>query len=160
VGGVGVTGVPSAVAEFAAFSGAVGAGFGANPAPPGVVIINGIALPFVNQTSMPGGYGPGSADGSYILGPQDSPGPAPEGDLVAPQAGSIGGLTSDDVNQIVNAAIVGANQTRAVIRLPIGSRARFAIAVADLDGTILALASDAGCDSVQILTSRWRSRAT
>jgi len=47
VGGVGVAGVSPDVAEFAALSGAVGAGFGANPAPPGVVIIDGIALPFV-----------------------------------------------------------------------------------------------------------------
>ncbi len=73
VGGVGVAGVPPDVAEFAAFSGAVGAGFGANPAPPGVVIINGIALPFVNQTTMPAGYAPGSADGGYALGPLGSP---------------------------------------------------------------------------------------
>src|SRR5580692_1670175 len=55
VGGVGVVGPSAAVAEYAAFSGAVGAGFGPNPAPPGVVIIDGIALPFVNQTTMPAG---------------------------------------------------------------------------------------------------------
>src|ERR1700722_15540454 len=59
VGGIGVAGVTPDVAEFAALSGAVGAGFGANPAPPGVVIIGGIALPFVNQTTRPEGYGPG-----------------------------------------------------------------------------------------------------
>jgi uncharacterized protein GlcG (DUF336 family) len=139
VGGVGVTGVPPNVAEFAAFSGAIGGGFGPNPAPPGVVIIDGIALPFVNQTTMPDGFGSGSADGSYVVGPQDSPGPAPEGDLVAPHDGLVGGLTHDEVRQIVDAAVAEGNQTRAVIRLPLGSRARFAIAVADLDGTILAI---------------------
>ncbi|WP_159310788.1 heme-binding protein, partial [Klebsiella pneumoniae] len=31
------------------------------------------------------------------------------------------------------------NQTRAIIRLPIGSRARMVIAVTDLDGTVLGL---------------------
>lgn len=159
VGGVGVAGVPAAVAEFAAFSGAAGAGFGANPAPPGVVIINGIAVPFVNQTTMPGGYGPGSADGAYILGPQDSPGPDPDGDLIAPQPGLIGGLTTDDISQIVNAAVAEANQTRAVIRLPIGARARFAIAVADLDGTVLALhrMPDATVFSIDVAVAKSRN---
>ena len=139
VGGVGVAGVPPNVAEFAAFSGAAGAGFGPNPAPPGVVIINGIALPFVNQTTLPDGFASGAADGTYLTGPEDSPGPPPEGDLVAPQDGLVGGLTHDEVRAIVDAAIAEGNQTRAVIRLPLGSRARFAIAVADLDGTVLAI---------------------
>ena len=48
---------------------------GAHPAAPGVVIVGGIALPFVNQTTMPAGYGPGTADGSYVLGPLSSPKP-------------------------------------------------------------------------------------
>jgi uncharacterized protein GlcG (DUF336 family) len=139
VGGVGVAGVPPDVAEFAAFSASVNAGFGANPAPPGVVIINGIALPFVDQTSMPAGYGAGTADGKYLLGPLGSLKPPPEGDLVAPRAGPLGGLTQDEVEGIVDAAVAEANLTRAVIRLPIGSRARMTIAVSDLDGSIIAL---------------------
>jgi len=139
VGGVGVSGVPEDVAEFAAFSGAVGAGFGANPAPPGVVIINGIAVPFVDQTTRPDGYSAGSADGVYVLGPLASPKAPPEGELVAPRAGPIGGLTQDEVESIVNAAVAEANLTRAVIRLPIGARTRMTIAVADLDGSIIAL---------------------
>ena len=159
VGGVGVAGVAADVAEFAAFSGAVGAGFGAAPAPPGVVIIDGIALPFVNQTSMPGGFGPGTADGSYVLGPLDSPGPAPEGDLVAPQDGLIGGLASSEVRTIVDAAVAEGNLTRAVIRLPLGSRARFAIAVADLDGTVLALhrMPDATVFSIDVAVAKARN---
>jgi uncharacterized protein GlcG (DUF336 family) len=139
VGGVGVAGVPADVAEFAALSGAVGAGFGANPAPPGVVIINGVAVPFVDQKTMPAGYGAGSADGGYLRGPFGSPNPPPEGDLVAARAGPIGGLTKDEVEGIVNAAVAEANLTRAVIRLPLGSRTRMTIAVADLDGAIIAL---------------------
>jgi uncharacterized protein GlcG (DUF336 family) len=139
VGGVGVAGVAPDAAEFAAFSGAVGAGFGPSPAAPGVVFIDGIALPFVNQTTQPDGTGPGSFDGNFLIGPGDSPGPAPEGDLVAPQAGPAGGLTQAEVRGILDAAVATANQTRAVIRLPIGSRARMAIAVADLDGTVLGL---------------------
>jgi uncharacterized protein GlcG (DUF336 family) len=140
VGGIGVAGAPSNIAEFAAFSGAAGAGFGPTAiAAPAVVFINGIALPFVNQTTQPDGTSPGSADGSFLIGPLDGPGPAPEGDLVAAQPGPVGGLTQDEVQGIVDRAVAAANETRAVIRLPIGSRARFAIAVADLDGTVIAL---------------------
>ncbi|MGP0071872.1 MAG: GlcG/HbpS family heme-binding protein [Bryobacteraceae bacterium] len=159
VGGVGVAGVSGDVAEFAAFSGAVGAGFGPAPAPPGVVIIGGIALPFVNQTTRPAGYAAGSADGKYFLGPFDSPGPDPDGDLVAPRAGPLGGLTADEVQGIVNAAVAEANLTRAVIRLPIGSRARMVIAVADLDGTIIALhrMPDATVFSIDVAVAKSRN---
>jgi uncharacterized protein GlcG (DUF336 family) len=159
VGGVGVAGVPPDVAEFAAFSGAVGAGFGPHPAPPGVVIIGGIALPFVNQTTMPAGYAAGSADGKYFLGPLASPAPDPEGDLVAPRAGLLGGLTAEEVQGIVNAAVAEANLTRAVIRLPIGSRARMVIAVSDLDGTIIALhrMPDATVFSIDVAVAKSRN---
>ena len=159
VGGVGVAGVPGDVAEFAAFSAAVGAGFGPHPAAPGVVIIGGIALPFVDQTTMPDGYAAGSADGSYSLGPLASPGPDPSGDLVAPRAGPIGGLTADEVQGIVNAAVAEANLTRAVIRLPDGSRARMVMAVSDLDGTIIALhrMPDATVFSIDVAVAKARN---
>ena len=139
VGGVGVAGTTADVAEFAAFSGAVGAGFGANPAPPGVVVIDGISLPFVNQTTLPAGHTAGSFSGAYLVGPSASPGPPPEGNLMTPVAGPIGGLSAAEVQSILNNAVNTASITRAVIRLPLGSRARMAIAVADLDGTILGL---------------------
>jgi len=135
-GGVGVAGVPPNTAEFAALSGAVGAGFGP---PAGVIFLGGIALPGVVQTTQPAGTSPGSGAGIYITPASASPGPAPEGDLVAPVAGPIGGLTQEDVQGIVNAAVAAANQTRAAIRLPAGSTARMSIAVADLDGTLIAL---------------------
>jgi uncharacterized protein GlcG (DUF336 family) len=157
VGGVGVAGVDPNVAEFAAFSGE--AGFGPTVAAPGVVFINGIALPFVNQTTIPDGYRKGSADGSYIVPAQSSPGPAPEGDLIAPQEGKPGGLTLDEVESIVNNTVTMANQIRAVIRLPLGSRARFAIAVADLDGTLLALhrMPDATVFSIDVAVAKSRN---
>lgn len=139
VGGVGVAGAGPDIAEFAAFSGAAGAGLGAKPAAPGVVVIDGISLPFVNQTTQPSGSNPGTATGSFLAGPIASSGPVPEGDLIAIKAGAVGGLTQAEVQGIVNNAIATANITRAVIRLPDGQRAKFAIAVADLDGTLLAL---------------------
>ncbi len=139
VGGIGVTGVAQDIAEYAAFAAATSNGLGPSPAPPGVVVIDGVALPFVNQTTRPAGVGPGSLTGSYIFGPVSSPGPPPEGDLIAPVNGPIGGLTAAEVTQILDNAEATANQTRAVIRLPLGSRARMAISVADLDGTIIGL---------------------
>ena len=63
VGGVGVVSTSLAAAEFAAYSGAHESGLLPDPSqlpPPGVVIIGGIALPFVNQTTPPNGIGPGS----------------------------------------------------------------------------------------------------
>src|SRR3984957_5457919 len=157
VGGVGVAGVDPSVAEFAAISGE--AGFGPMVADPGVIFINGIALPFVEQTTLPAGLGPGTTDGNYVVGPLDSPGPAPEGDLIAPQAGALGGLSSDDVSGIVNAVVAEGNLTRAVIRLPIGSRARFVIAVADLDGQLLALhrMPDATIFSIDVAVAKARN---
>ena len=141
VGGVGVAGVPSDVAEFAAYTAATSNGFGPTPAPPGVVFIGGIALPFVNQTTRPAGVNPGTASGSYYLSftPVASTGQPPEGDLVGPSAGPIGGLTSADVKQILDNAQATANVTRAAIRLPLGSHTSMVIAVADLDGTIIGL---------------------
>ena len=73
---------------------------------------------------------------TYQLGPLDGS-PAPEGWLVGPTAGSQ--LSLSDVQSIVGNAIETAELTRAAIRLPLGSRARMVISVADLDGTVLAL---------------------
>ncbi|HEX4542223.1 MAG TPA: heme-binding protein [Candidatus Acidoferrum sp.] len=149
LGGIGV--VTSSgnlnVAEFAAFTGSTTArttppdDFGPTPAAPGVVFIGGIALPFVNQTSLPAGFsaGPVAGTGSYFVAPANSQGQPPEGDLITPAAGPLGGLSAADVTQILNNAEATANTTRAAIRLPLGSRTRMAIAVADLDGTIIGL---------------------
>lgn len=159
VGGVGVAGATPDVVEFAALSGAVGAGFGANPAPPGVVIIDGIALPFVLQTTRPSGLTTDTFVGAYSVGPLASPGPVPEGDLVAVKAGPVGGLTQAEVQSIVDQAIATANTTRAVIRLPDGQRAKFVIAVVDLDGSLLALnrMTDATVFSIDVAVAKARN---
>jgi len=149
VGGIGVVTASSNlnVAEYAAFAGSTAARggpadkFGPTPAAPGVVFIGGIALPFVDQTSRPSGFSAGPVDGtgSYVVAPSNSQGQPPEGDLITPAAGPLGGLSALDVTQILNNAEATANVTRAAIRLPLGSRARMVIAVADLDGTIIGL---------------------
>jgi len=149
VGGIGVVTTSSNlnVAEYAAFAGSTAARsgptdtFGPTPAAPGVVFIGGIALPFVSQTARPSGFsaGPVAGTGSYAVAPANSQGQPPEGDLIAPAVGPLGGLSAADVNQILDNAEATANTTRAAIRLPPGSKAKMVIAVADLDGTIIGL---------------------
>jgi uncharacterized protein GlcG (DUF336 family) len=160
VGGVGVVSTAPDAAEFAAFSGASQSGFLPSPSqlpPPGVVIIGGIALPFVNQTTPPNGIGPGTSAGTYTLGPQNG-GLPPEGDLVASTAG-VSGLTQSDVANILSQAVSTAEITRAVIRLPPGSHTKMTIAVTDLDGTVLGLhrMSDATVFSIDVAIAKARN---
>ena len=159
VGGIGVAGVAPDVAEYAAYAAGTSNGFGPAPAAPGVVFIGGVALPFVNQKTPPAGASAGTFTGSFLVGPSASPGTPPEAMLVAPAAGPLGGLTASDVATIINNAIGTANTTRAVIRLPIGSSARMAIAVADLDGTIIGLyrMADSTVFSIDVAASKARN---
>jgi uncharacterized protein GlcG (DUF336 family) len=178
VGGVGVVNASLASnaanpnnmdeSEYVAFAGAFSSGFGVGTLPaPGVVIVGGIALPFVNNTTNPTTFGAGTFNNAnFVMGPVGSPlvqqaagNYVPEGDLIAPAAGPIGGLTVAQVTEILNAAESAANQTRGVIRLPLGSRAHMVIAVADLDGTFIGLRRmrDATIFSVDVAASKARN---
>jgi uncharacterized protein GlcG (DUF336 family) len=169
VGGIGVVTASNNlnVAEYAALVGGTtqrgGAGdnFGPTPAAPGVVFIGGIALPFVNQTSLPIGFsaGPAAGTGGYLVTPTNSQGQPPEGDLIAPAAGPLGGLSAADVKQILDNAEATANTTRAAIRLPLGSKTRMVIALADLDGTIIGLRrmQDSTVFSIDVAASKARN---
>jgi uncharacterized protein GlcG (DUF336 family) len=160
VGGVGVVSTTLDAAEFAAYTGAHQSGLLPDPSqlpPPGVVIIGGIALPFVNQTTPPNGIEPGTPAGTYLVGPANGSLP-PEGDLVGPLAGASG-LTMSDVTTIINQAVSTAELTRAVIRLPPSSRTKMTIAVTDLDGTILGLhrMPDATVFSIDVAVAKARN---
>jgi len=169
LGGIGVVASSSNlnVAEFAAFTGATTARtgpadtFGPTPAAPGVVFIGGVALPFVNQTSLPAGFsaGPVAGTGSYLVSPVSSQGQPPDGDLLTPAAGPMGGLSATEVTQILSNAEATANTTRAAIRLPLGSRTRMVIAVADLDGTIIGLRrmADSTVFSIDVAVTKARN---
>ena len=118
VGGVGVVSTSAAIAEYAAYSGAMNSGLLPTPSQlpaPGVVVIGGIALPFVTQTTQPPGTSQGALAGSYSV-PVTAGTLPPEGFLVGPNAGSA--LSQSDVNEIIMNAVNTANTTRAVIRLP------------------------------------------
>jgi len=169
LGGIGVvtsSNDPNA-AEFAAFAGATTARtgptdtFGPTPAAPGVVLIGGVALPFVNQTSPLAAVsaGPVAGTGSYLVAPASSQGQPPEGDLIPPAAGPLGGLSAADVTQILNNAETTASTTRAAIRLPLGSKTRMVIAVADLDGTIIGFRrmQDSTVFSIDVAASKARN---
>jgi uncharacterized protein GlcG (DUF336 family) len=166
VGGIGVTAVAPDVAEFTAFSGALAPGFSPVPNPlpaPGEVFLGGVALPAINQTTRPASVGTGTFAGSYVVSPQAGQA-APEGDLVGPHpsvnpAPASGGLTQVEATQILDAAENTANQTRASIRLPLGSRARMVIAISDLDGNIIALRRmpDATVFSIDVAATKARN---
>jgi uncharacterized protein GlcG (DUF336 family) len=169
VGGIGVVTSSSDlnVAEYAAFVGSTtqrtgpSDAFGPTPAAPGVVFIGGVALPFVTQSSLSSGVsaGPVSGTGSYFVAPANSAGQPPNGDLITPAAGPLGGLSATDVQTILSNAEATANTTRAAIRLPIGSRARMVIAVADLDGTMIGLRrmQDSTVFSIDVAASKARN---
>jgi uncharacterized protein GlcG (DUF336 family) len=169
LGGVGVvtSSSNSNVAEYAAFTASTiprtsaTDTFGPTPAAPGVVYIGGIALPFVNQSTLPAGVSPGPAPGtgSYLVAATNSSGQPPEGDLITPVAGPLGGLSASDVQQILSNAEATANTTRAAIRLPLGSTTRMVIAVADLDGTIIGLRrmADSTVFSIDVAATKARN---
>lgn len=166
VGGVGVVGASDPdVNEFAAVSGAFASGFAPVPQfplpEPGNVYIDGIRLPFLapgfklDEQPVP----TGTANGAYALGPLDG-GCASNEYLVGPNAGSK--LSKNDVDAIVQRAISASRKTRAAIRLPLNSYARMVIAVADVDGTILALyrMPDATVFSIDVAVAKSRNVVT
>jgi len=67
---------------------------------------------------LPDEMGVQDANGAYLLGP------------IAADLNADGNPTMAEVNAIVQACIAIANRTRAVIRLPVGSRCRFVFAIA------------------------------
>lgn len=173
IGGVGVVTTSSNlnIAEYAALQGSTATRGGGSteklglksiPAP-GAVLIGGIALPFVIQTSLPAGFAPGPiapfSPANYLVATKNSLGQPPEGDLITPADGPVGGLTAADVTTILANAEATANTTRAAIRLPLGSKTRMVIAVADRDGTLIGLRrmKDATVFSIDVAASKARN---
>jgi uncharacterized protein GlcG (DUF336 family) len=171
VGGIGVTALPFEQAEFAALVGSLALGnplFGFGTIPfPGAVILDGIRLPFANNTSRPGGVAAGAFAGGFVVGPVASPYgaaqnfTAPSGYLVGPNASALAGspLTAPAVSAIVSRAIIQAQKTRAAIRLPLGSPTKMVISVGDADGTLLAVfrMPDATIFSIDVSVAKARN---
>ena len=159
VGGLGVAGIDPDAAEFAAVSATANTQFFVPLPlpPPGAVFINGVRLPFVRQTSRPAGTAAASSPGGVYQVPARDGGAEPEGYLVGPEPSAT--LSEDEVRGIIQSAVDRANKTRAVIRLPLGSRARFVIAVTDLDGNILGLyrMPDATVFSIDVAVAKARN---
>lgn len=174
VGGIGVAGVPSDVAEYVAYEAAGliaqggpstatdGIGFHFPLPTPGVVVLGGITLPFVEQTAAPADLVPPNPNfdaSRYLVTPQASNGPPPDGFLIASADGPVGTLTATQVTSIITNAVGTACQTRGMIRLPIGSRARMVIAVADLKGGVIGLfrMHDATVFSIDVAATKARN---
>jgi len=175
VGGIGVVAYDAGsnndnydAAEYAAFAGSIVsvAGdtnvFGPMVPPPGVVTINGVTLPFVNNTVAPPGIsaGPSTLTGTFTVAPVSATHKTPEGYLVGPLASAYpNGLSANDVDTVVMSAVDTANRTRAAIRLPLGSRAKMMISVSDLDGNLLAIyrMHDATIFSIDVSVAKARN---
>jgi len=177
LGGIGVVGASgdSQRAEYAAAQGAFAAlGSGIAPVPfyplphPGNVFVDGIRLPFLgpdlrltfNTAGLPDGVrldgiNPGPSAGTYLIGPRIG-GCAANEYLVGPLGGSLSAM---EVDAIVQRAIRTAKRTRAAIRLPLDRYARMVIAVADLDGSLLALyrMPDATVFSIDVSVAKARN---
>lgn len=119
------------------------------------ILVDGISIPFADAeppaslNTIP--YASFAAAGTVLQTPRDSPptgfSPASVGgvsgsmDLNFPITASAtpGGLTVQEVTQLLAQAAVQANRTRAAIRNPLGSSARVSITVVDTAGTILGI---------------------
>jgi uncharacterized protein GlcG (DUF336 family) len=161
VGGVGVTGVDPATAEFAALVASTPDGrFGPILPEPGAIFLDGLQLPFAAQTTAPPGAGNGVFTNVFTVGPVDSPLGVlgvPDGWLVGPAPSAE--LSASEVERIVTQSIDIANQARAAIRLPLGSRTRMMIAVTNLRGEILGLfrMPDATIFSIDVSVAKARN---
>jgi len=166
LGGIGVAGPAGNRAEFAALAAFDAAPGGdltpfPNPLPePGVVFIDGVRLPFVEQVTRPDATQPGMPSGTFVIGPADGD-CVPEELLVSPHSPPGSSLSQAEVERIVEQARRAAQRTRALIRLPLGSRTRMVIAVADTDGEILALLRmpDATVFSIDVAVAKARNVA-
>ncbi|HET7712055.1 MAG TPA: heme-binding protein [Thermoanaerobaculia bacterium] len=178
IGAVGVAGVSgdSRLAEYAAVTGAFGSlGTAVAPLPsyplpePGNVFIDGLRLPFLGEDQKlifdgefpvglerPEGTNGGTAAGEMVVGPFAGGCVANEY-LVGPNGGTS--LSRDEVDAIVRRAVSASRRTRGIIRLPLNSYARMVIAVADTDGTILALyrMPDATVFSIDVAVAKARN---
>jgi uncharacterized protein GlcG (DUF336 family) len=83
----------------------------------------------------------------------------PSGWLVVPHDGD--GITAQQVTSIITQGIIQSDQTRAQIRLPIGTRAQFVFAVSDKDGNIVGLyrEPDATVFSIDVAVAKARNAA-
>jgi uncharacterized protein GlcG (DUF336 family) len=165
VGGVGVTGIgiPHSATEFAAFAGSVpGPNFGPRPAAPGVIYLDGVALPFVQNTLRPPGFGPGVFVANFTVGPIASPNGAngvPRGYLVGPMTSGDGRLTAQWVGTAISRGVDEARRTRAAIRLPLGTTTQMVFAVSDLAGNLVAVyrMEDATIFSIDVAVAKARN---
>jgi uncharacterized protein GlcG (DUF336 family) len=157
VGGVGVYGVPADAAEFAALMGAQG--FAANVPPQGAVVLGGIRLPYVAQTTRPDGFGPGTfGQGRFVVEPRNGS-RDPFGYLIGPRGSPRGNFSEPAVERVVDQCVAKSDQTRAAIRLPSGSSTAVIIVITDLDGLVLAhfRMEDTLTDAVDVVPAKARS---
>src|SRR6185436_2422179 len=94
--------------------------------------------------------------GTYQIAPRDGAS-APDEWLIGPKAGQF--LSAAEVRTIIEAGVATANRTRAAIRLPLGSRTKMVLAVADVNGDLLGVyrMPDATVFSIDVAITKSRN---
>jgi len=87
--------------------------------------------------------------------------PVPEGWLVLPHDSPIGDMTAEQVKEIIERGIDEANKVRAAVRLPLSSRTKMILSVADTEGNVLGLfrMDDATVFSLDVAVAKARNAA-
>lgn len=116
------------------------------------IYLDGIRLPYANAMPPVGNFTltfdslatRGVVDPAYPIQPTPTPKLPVQGEVMYDathdyriKGGSL--LTAADVRQIITQAVNRASNTRAAIRLPLGSPAQVFVAVTDRDGTVLGI---------------------
>jgi uncharacterized protein GlcG (DUF336 family) len=137
------------------------------PAPfPAVVFLEGLALPFV-AFDPPVPANPGSYPGidTVLVEPRRGD-VAPDGWIVGPKDATDGDqvpdpLTAAEVQQIVEAAVAEAQNTRSAVRLPGGGPTSVVHAIADTKGELIGLfrQPDALPDAIDVCPAKARTSA-
>lgn len=105
------------------------------------------------------GQGLANAQGEILVDRNGNP-RFPAIDSLDPTVGA-GGLTDDDVQELLVNSLLLAERTRAQTRTPLGGQARIDVAVVDLDGNVLGFArsQDALLDGIDVTIAKTRQAA-
>jgi uncharacterized protein GlcG (DUF336 family) len=81
--------------------------------------------------------------------------------LVTPHDSAVDPITAADVQRIIDQGILAANEVRAAVRLPLGSRTKMVFAVTDTSGEVLGLfrMPDATTFSIDVAVAKARNTA-
>jgi len=132
-----------------------------------VIFVDGIEIPEVELKPRVTSVGTGAALSTPLIVTPVAPGaPVPTGWLIFPSPGTeappgVAPLSAAEVQAIINAGIDEADRIRAAIRLPLKTRTKMVLAVADTNGNLLGVfrMPDATVFSIDVAIAKSRNVA-